>query len=144
MKRNLIKTLSILLIVVAILFAFTSPAFAATTDEGYKADFVYNNTAGDASNMITSIIASIIFIAQVIGVGVATIMLIVLAIKYIAASPNDKAEIKKHIVVYVVGALILFGASGLLQVIKSFALNNINNKVATTDTQDTPATPTNP
>ena len=48
-------------------------------------------------------------------------MLIVLAIKYISAAPGDKAEIKKHAVVYVVGALVLFGASGIIEVIKQLA-----------------------
>ena len=48
-------------------------------------------------------------------------MLIVLAIKYISAAPNDKAEIKKHAVVYIVGAIVLFAASALLGIVKNFA-----------------------
>ncbi|MCR5185688.1 MAG: hypothetical protein K6D97_01035, partial [Clostridia bacterium] len=67
------------------------------------------------------ILQAILTVAQVIGVGVAVIMLIVLAIKYISAAPSDKAEIKKHMVVYVVGAVVLFAASGILQIIKNFA-----------------------
>ena len=50
-------------------------------------------------------------------------MLIVLAIKYISAAPGDKAEIKKHAVVYVVGAIILFAATGILGIVKNFATN---------------------
>ena len=50
-------------------------------------------------------------------------MLIVLAIKYISAAPGDKAEIKKHAVVYVVGAVILFAATGILGIVKNFASN---------------------
>ena len=38
-----------------------------------------------------------------------------------AAAPGDKAEIKKHAVVYVVGAIVLFAASGILEIIKGFA-----------------------
>ena len=53
----------------------------------------------------------------------AIIMLIVLAIKYISAAPGDKADIKKHAVVYVVGAIVLFAASGILGIIKNFASN---------------------
>ena len=52
-------------------------------------------------------------------------MLIVLAIKYISAAPGDKAEIKKHAVVYVVGAVILFAATGILQIIRTFATQTI-------------------
>ena len=50
-------------------------------------------------------------------------MLIVLAIKYISAAPGDKADIKKHAVIYVVGAIVLFAATGILQIIKSFSTN---------------------
>ena len=67
------------------------------------------------------IIGALINIIQIIGSGVAIIMLIVLAIKYISAAPGDKADIKKHAVVYVVGAIVLFAASGLLGIIKNFA-----------------------
>ena len=62
-------------------------------------------------------------VVQVVGVGVAIIMLIVLAIKYISAAPGDKADIKKHAVVYVVGAVVLFAASGILGIVKKFAAN---------------------
>ena len=69
------------------------------------------------------IIGAIINIVQIIGTGVALIMLIVLAIKYISAAPGDKADIKKHAVVYVVGAIVLFAATGILQIVKNFATN---------------------
>ena len=64
-----------------------------------------------------------ITIAQVVGVGIAVIMLIVLAMKYMTSAPSDRAEIKKHMVVYVVGALVMFSAVGILQIIKSLASN---------------------
>ena len=37
-----------------------------------------------------------------------------------AHSNNDKAEIKKHAVVYIVGAIVLFAASALLGIVKPF------------------------
>ena len=80
------------------------------------------DTTGAASSL-NRIIGSAITIVQVVGVGVAIIMLIVLAIKYISAAPGDKADIKKHAVVYVVGAVVLFAASGILQIVKNFASN---------------------
>jgi type IV secretory pathway VirB2 component (pilin) len=47
-------------------------------------------------------------------------MLTILGIKYVAASPNEKADYKKGMTVYVVGAVLLFGASALLSVIQKF------------------------
>lgn len=55
--------------------------------------------------------------------GVAIIMLIVMAIKYISAAPSEKAEIKKGVTIYIVGAIVLFAASGILGIIKGFASN---------------------
>ena len=53
--------------------------------------------------------------------GVAITMLLVLAMKYMSAAPSEKADIKKHAVVYVVGAVVMFAASGLLTIIGNFA-----------------------
>lgn len=60
----------------------------------------------------------VIAVLQVVGASVAVIMLIVVAIKYLTSSPNDRAEVKKHMVPYIVGALFIFGA----------IRNNSNNK----------------
>ena len=95
-----------------------------TLDEVSPNDTIKDNakdTTGTAK-AAQRILQAVLTITQVIGVGVAVIMLIVLAIKYISAAPSDKAEIKKHMVVYVVGAVVLFAASGILEIIKRFAL----------------------
>lgn len=62
----------------------------------------------------------LIGIFEVVTVAVGIIMLIVLAIKYMTASAGDKAEIKKHAAVYIVGACLAFGATGVLSIIKTF------------------------
>ena len=136
MKRNILKTVSILLIALAIIFTFTNTAFASTptttntttaSDKtGFESITADSGRTGGADGAITNVLSGILYIAQLIGMGVATIMLLVLAIKYIAASPNDKAEIKKHAVVYIVGAVILFSASGILAIIRNFALTNVD------------------
>ena len=54
---------------------------------------------------------------------IAVIMLIVLAIKYISAAPSEKADIKKSATIYIVGAVLLFAASGVLAIIQGFAEN---------------------
>lgn len=50
-------------------------------------------------------------------------MLIVLAMKYMVAAPGDKADIKKHAIVYVVGAIVLFATTQILEIIAKFAGN---------------------
>ena len=125
MKRNLIKGIAILLLMIMLYFSISANMIGYCTEEygGISSSYITND-AKDPTGVARSakeIIQSVLTIAQVIGVGVAVIMLIVLAIKYISAAPSDKAEIKKHMVVYVVGSILLFAASGVLEIIKRFA-----------------------
>lgn len=48
-------------------------------------------------------------------------MLVVVAMKYMTAAPGDRADIKKHAVVYVVGAIIMFSVTGILGIVEKFA-----------------------
>lgn len=66
-----------------------------------------------------------ISIVRIVGMCIAVTLLLVVAIKYMSAAPGDKADIKKASFAYVVGAVILFGAVGILGIINEFALNNI-------------------
>jgi len=109
------------------------PAKADLTTQFNKED------KSGASDAASNIIGMIINIAQVIGMGVAIIMLVVLAIKYIAASPEGKAEIKKNATIYIVGAIILFAASGILGIIRAFAVNSIGNQGPSGSSSEAPA-----
>lgn len=81
-----------------------------------------NATAdGNVTNSVKSIAGSVITIAKVICAGVAVAMLTVLGIKYMSAAPGEKADIKKHAVPYVIGAVIMFGCTGILSIIEKFA-----------------------
>ena len=86
-----------------------------------KPDIIQPNDKGGVVGKTQNIAGTILGIVQVVGVAVAIIMLIMLAIKYMSSAPNDRAEIKKHAVVYVVGAVVLFASAGILEIIKGFA-----------------------
>ena len=127
MTRKIAKMLVVALLAV-ILVASLSQAVLATggmelkdVTIGKVTDKAKDNSG--AAQSVNNIIGAILTVAQVVGTGVAVIMLVVLAIKYIAAAPGDKAEIKKHAVVYVVGAVVLFAASSILGIVKNFASN---------------------
>ncbi len=121
MKKNVVKMLSALLIAILIVGMSISTVNAINFN-GYGPD-AYSSVGDSTGTAETaqSIMGVLMTVAQVIGVGVGIIMLIVLAIKYMSAAPGDKAEIKKHAVVYVVGAVVLFAASGILGIIQKFA-----------------------
>lgn len=64
-------------------------------------------------------------VAQTIGMAIAVIMLVILGIKYIISSPEDKATIKDKAVIYVTGAIIIFAASGLVGMVGKWATNTV-------------------
>lgn len=68
-----------------------------------------------------SVIATAINVIRVVGTGIALIMLSYVGIKYMSAAPSEKADFKKSATAYVVGAIILFGATNVLTIIANFA-----------------------
>ena len=115
MKNKTIKIISSIMLVMMVLFSMSNLVLGTTLDVEITPE---KSEASDAVNSAANIILGIV---QVVAIAVAVIMLIVLAIKYISASPEGKADIKKSATMYVVGAILLFAASGILQILKQFA-----------------------
>ena len=103
------KVSSALFVIIIIFVCLAIPTYAASIPE---ARFPEETTT------IANVGGIILGVATTIGMIVAVVMLVFLAIKYMSSSPNDKAEIKKHIVVWVVGAVLLFAASGTVKLIQ--------------------------
>ena len=74
---------------------------------------------------VNSVVGNVIFVIQVIAFAAAVIMLIFLGIKFLTSSPEGKAEVKKMSVIYIIGAVLLFAATGILQIIKNLAVTNV-------------------
>ena len=122
--NSMIKKSGVVLLMVALLVVVCSATVYAGSTYSSMITTIDGKTDGSgAKTAATNIVGAILDIAKIIAVGVALIMLVVLAIKYMSAAPGDKAEIKKHAVVYVVGAIILFAATGILGIVKNFATN---------------------
>ena len=125
MKINIKKILVFLIILILINFSFmlTANAEEKTDDDLYsskmgeliKGDW---SDATNASNKVSSILTTIIVAVKISAIAIAIIMLLVVAMKYVASAPGDRADIKKSAIVYVVGAFVLFGVSGILSIIE--------------------------
>ena len=125
MKKILKKYIIIFLLLIVIvsfcnnvLAEDSGSSHADKTIDLIKQDWSDKSSTSDG---VTNFMTTLVFVVKVIGVAVAIIMLLVIAIKYMTSAPGDKAEIKKHAVVYVVGAVILFAAAGILTIIQQFA-----------------------
>ena len=110
------KVLGILLLtLIFVLIINITPVNATLEVGGFKAE------TSNTGNQVQTSANIVIGIIQAIGIAAAIIMLIMVAIKYLSAAPGEKADIKKSIIIYAVGAVLLFAATGILGIIQGFA-----------------------
>lgn len=121
MKKVLIIIITLILGILLVQNTVMAGAYNWASDINNAATATAPTGATGAINATRTISQSIITIARVICMGVAIVMLIVLAIKYMSSAPGDKATIKKSAVTYVVGAIVMFAAYGILTIIQAFA-----------------------
>lgn len=76
---------------------------------------------GDSGSGIPGAINSVIGLLQFVGSGIALIVITILGIKYILASPSDKADVKKSIFPILIGCVLLFGGVNIAAAIASFS-----------------------
>lgn len=89
-------------------------------DDGAKETNV-TKLANNSANLAISIM-------RIVGITIAVLMLLVLSIKYMTSAAGERADIKKHAIVYVVGAVLLFGAVGILGMINELTTNALKEE----------------
>ncbi len=104
--KKLLKILPILMTVFMVLTATTS-VFAGTVG-----NVNINLNKGDTTGVV-NIGNNILSIIQVVGTVIAVGVLMVLGIKYMMGSAEEKAEYKKTMLPYLIGAILLFAAVNL-------------------------------
>lgn len=80
------------------------------------------NTNVQSTNL-TNIGSNIAGIIRNVGIVLAVVILMILGIKYMVGSAEEKADYKKSMIPYLVGAIVLFGAAGIAQVVVSLSGN---------------------
>lgn len=113
--------ISILLLIIFFSIINCNSAFAAYDMMGLVNNQVNAKADANVTDSVNSIAGSVITIARVICTGVAIAMLTILGMKYMMSAPGDKADIKKHAVPYVVGAVIMFACTSILTILEKFA-----------------------
>ena len=110
------KMISIIMMLVLLFITVSNVVFAAPPNPGqYTGDDDYSvDTVTTLGNQIIQIISTIGSIASVI-------VLIVLGIKYMMGSAEEKAEYKKTMIPYIVGAILIFAATTIANVVFNFA-----------------------
>ena len=110
--KKIVKILPILLLVV-MLSSAVSVVFAAPTDP--------STLKGTRTEQFDSMGNKIIGMVQAVGSIASVLVLVVLGIKYMMGSAEEKAEYKKTMIPYVIGAVLVFAAANIAGVVAKFA-----------------------
>lgn len=122
MKKQ-VKILSIALIVLTVLLAISNVVLA--TDIPEKIDIIAKGNADANADKVVKLGATIVTIMQTVGIVVAVVVLLILGIKYMMGSAEEKAEYKKTMIPYLVGAILIFASTTIVNVVYNIA-NGVN------------------
>ena len=122
MKLNKIISMCLIFILIICLLSATALAGDPTdVTQLFGGDLASINEGDSTDTKIPGAIDSIIGLVQVAGTGIALIAVSLLGIKYMLASVEEKAEIKKYIVGIVIGAVLVFGGIEIAQLLANFS-----------------------
>ena len=114
------KTMKLISMLLMICFTL-STAVNAARDVNNIIGQMDNQTANGADQVAT-IGGQIADIITTVGIVVAVIVILILGIKYMMGSASEKAEYKKTMIPYVVGAVLILGGSAIVKIIFSIQI----------------------
>ena len=126
MKKKL-KLISSIIMFLAVFTIFSNNVvlgtefnFSEQITNGWTTNY-YGNKLNSAT---TNVVGTIVNTIRLVGTGIAIIMIIYVAIKYMSAAPSEKADFKKSATAYVVGAVVLFASTNILGILAEFETSN--------------------
>ena len=117
-SKKVLKIASAILLMI-ILICISINSFADDGLDFNPKDVVPNGNV-KGSEQIKTVGSTVVGILQTVGIVLSVVVLIVLGIKYMMGSAEEKAEYKKSMMPYVIGAVLIFAASALAQVVFNF------------------------
>lgn len=123
------RKMSIISIIIIILLTVISLQTISYASEDIKTAMKNVNDFNDIdeSDKIKYVANTVIGLLQIAGTGIALIVVTMLGIKYILASPSEKADVKKQIAPILIGCILLFGAVNLMSAVYEFSQNVLKN-----------------
>ena len=122
MKKT-VKVMSIILLAVMFLTVAVTMVNAVDNISGIITDVGKGNYSGTE---VTTTGKKIVGIVQVVGIVVAVVVILVIGIKYLVGSAEQKAEYKKTMIPYIVGAVLVFAGSTIVNVIYNVTVSMTN------------------
>lgn len=116
MKKILVSLIIVCLLVTCVYSLYTVKAdnFSLTEHEDDKSDYEF----AKSTVRVTGIIYDFL---RYVGIGIALISLVLIAIKYLYSSPGEKADYKKNLIVFVIGGVGMFSVGSILKIIQNLS-----------------------
>lgn len=125
--KILTKVLSVALMSFIIANILSNTALAAGAFLNASSFDSVKGKAPEVSNLVGTAAGTVSGVLRIIGVTIALVMLLAIAMKYMISSAGDRADLKKHAVAYVVGAVVLFGATNIIAALIDFTDKTLNS-----------------
>ena len=116
--KKYIKVISTLLLTIMLVASIAGTVLAVDPNTVLNG---LNGNGNVQTNDLTKVGNNIVTIIQVVGIVIAVIVLLVIGIKYMMGSASEKAEYKKTMIPYIVGAVLIFAGTSLVRVIYSLS-----------------------
>ena len=116
------KLSKILAIILLVAIAMTIGMGTVVNASAEKVDDLFTGGNADVGG-INTVGKNIVSIITTVGIIVAVIVLLILGIKYMMGSASEKAEYKKTMIPYLVGAVLIFGASAIAKAVIAISEN---------------------
>ena len=113
------KTMKILTTIATILLIISMGTSVVCADDTTIGGVTINTNTNNTKD-IAGVGNKIMGILQVIGILTAVVILMVLGIKYMMGSAEEKAEYKKTMIPYLIGAVLIFAATTIANAVYNF------------------------
>lgn len=121
-RLSIINKILIVLMIVFVIINFNNIFVqAVSSDPSENPNYYHPTTLSPQEPEVQRRIGNVLGVINVIGMVSSVIILMVIGIKYMLGSVEAKAEYKKSMGAYLLGAIILFSASTLPNIIYKFA-----------------------
>ena len=117
------KKMTVIFLVIILGLVIIIPTMSYAAGSGLGDLDQYGGGSGGSSAELEQKAERILGIIQIVGVVISVIMLIVIGIKYMLGSIEERAEYKKTLKPYLIGAFLLFSGTTVPQIIYQLAKN---------------------
>lgn len=122
MNKKKVKKIIYIVVILMIVMCFNN-CYATSQLDQYKGQV----SLGENGAAVQDVVSAILKVVQTVGAIISIVVLIVIGIKYMFGSVEEKAEYKKKLIPYLVGAIILFGGTLVPSLIYEFSTSTITN-----------------